>query len=85
MTLRFDVDGTVTAIYGEQIDLAELGPLTIRRASHVEPTDDGQWTADMGPVGGDVLGPYPRRSDALAAEVAWLERALEAAPLVAQG
>jgi hypothetical protein len=45
--------------------------LTTRRASHVEPVDGG-WTADMAPVGGPVLGPFPRRDQALEAEVAWL-------------
>jgi hypothetical protein len=77
MTLRFDVDGTATAIYDEMIDLAALGTAQIRRASHVEPTAYGQWTADMAPMAGPVLGPYPKRSEALAAEIAWLERALE--------
>lgn len=70
MILRFDPDGTALAIYGEAIDLRELGATSIRRASHVEPTPDGDWTAAM--VGGPVLGPYPTRSEALAAEVAWL-------------
>ena len=35
---------------------------------------DGAWTADLSPVNGPVLGPYTRRSEALAAEIAWLER-----------
>ena len=37
------------------------------------PTDDGQWTADLSAVSGPVLGPFPLRSDALAAEVDWIE------------
>ena len=37
------------------------------------PTRDGRWHADLRPVGGPVLGPFDRRSEALAAEVAWLE------------
>jgi hypothetical protein len=73
MTIHVAPDGTVTTIYSEAIDLSSLGALHIRRASHVEPTADGQWTADMGPVGGPVLGPFVKRSEALAAEVAWLE------------
>ena len=62
-------DGTVRAIYAEEIDLTHLGPAHISRASHVEPDSDGRWIADLGPVGGPVLGPFDRRSEALAAEV----------------
>nr|WP_145059933.1 hypothetical protein [Lignipirellula cremea] len=58
--------------YDEAINLATFGKLTIRRGSHVEPTSDGRWTADLEPVGGPVLGPFGRRSEALAAERDWL-------------
>ena len=45
----------------------------IRRASHVEPTADGQWTADLSPIdGGPLLGPFPMRAEALAAEAEWI-------------
>jgi hypothetical protein len=73
MRLRIDPHGQVACVYGEAIDLAALGPLAIRRASHVEPDDTGRWWADLGPAGGPRLGPYPRRSEALQAETAWLE------------
>jgi hypothetical protein len=66
-------DGSVLGIYGEEIALDALGPVRISRASHVEPDQDGLWMADLSPVGGPVLGPFDRRSDALEAEVAWLE------------
>ncbi len=75
-TLRIDPDGTVTGIYGEAIDWHVFGlDLDIRRASHVEPSDSGSafWFADLAPVGGPKLGPFARRSEALAAEVEWLE------------
>lgn len=65
--------GDVKAIYDERIDLSRLGKLAIRRGSHVEPTEDGQWTADLAPCGGPLLGPFEIRSEALAAEVAWLK------------
>jgi hypothetical protein len=73
LDLLISPHGIVSTIYSEEIDLTAIGRTTIRRASHVEPTSDGMWTADLSPVGGPVLGPFARRSDALAAEVNWLE------------
>ena len=49
-----------------------LGTVNIRRASHVEPTTEGRWTADLSPVGGPMLGPFALRSEALDAEQQWL-------------
>ena len=66
-------DGTAKCLYAEELNLASLGQLEIRRGSHVEPTNDGQWTADLSPVGGPVRGPFPSRSAALEAEREWLE------------
>jgi hypothetical protein len=66
-------------LYGEAIDLESLGPLSIRRASHVEPDPAGRWWADLGPSGGPRLGPYRRRSEALRAEEAWLDERLAGA------
>jgi hypothetical protein len=74
MKLLIRPDGTVRAIYSEEIDLGVLGRPTITRASHVEPGQDGRWRADLSPVGGPILGPFGRRSEALEAEHAWLER-----------
>ena len=62
--------GRLTAIYDEALDLRSLGPQRIVRASHVEPDADGRWFAAI--VGGPTLGPFERRSLALAAEIAWL-------------
>lgn len=73
MDLVVTSNGTVKAVYGEAIDLAVLGRPVIARASHVEPSGGCLWTADLSPVGGPVLGPFHRRSEALAAEHAWLE------------
>jgi hypothetical protein len=73
MDLIIDCRGTIRAVYDEALDLAALGLVAIERASHVEPTAMGGWTADMGPMGGPVLGPFDRRSRALAAELAWLD------------
>ena len=73
MELMVSPRGHVHCLYDECLDLSALGRLTIRRASHVEPTAEGQWTADLSEVSGPVLGPFGLRSDALAAEVDWIE------------
>jgi hypothetical protein len=72
MELVVDSGGGVRCIYDEALDLREIGRLQITRASHVEPDRDGFWWADMGPVGGPVLGPYGSRSEAIQAERGWL-------------
>ena len=72
MDLRIDPGGTVRCVYDESLDLSVLGAVTITRASHVEPDADGQWWSDLSPVQGPRLGPFGRRSEALAAEAAWL-------------
>jgi hypothetical protein len=74
MQLRIDARGEVCCLYGELIDLASLGTVSIQRASHVEPDRDGFWWADLAPVGGPRLGPHAKRSEALQAETSWLER-----------
>ena len=73
MVLVIDSRATIHGLYNETLDLVCLGTMTIRRASHVEPDDQGRWWADMAPVRGPKLGPYPCRSAALDAEQRWLE------------
>lgn len=73
MTLVIAPDGTARCLYGEDIELNVLGTPCITRASHVEPDASGRWLADLSPVAGPTLGPFPARSEALAAEAAWLE------------
>ena len=72
MELVIDSRGEIRCVYGEAIELAQLGALAIRRGSHVEPTELGGWLCDLAPVSGPQLGPFAARSEALAAEVAWL-------------
>ncbi len=74
MELVINSSGDIRCVYGEEVNLSELGRLSIQRGSHVEPTADGQWTADMSPVQGPQLGPFDCRTQALAAEVAWLNQ-----------
>ena len=74
-TILFDPDGTARAIYSDEAApvMEAIGTVTTRRASHVEPLPGGGWGADLGPVGGPVLGAYRTRREALEAEVRWLE------------
>jgi hypothetical protein len=76
MQLLVQPGGQVHCLYAELIDLAALGPPVIQRASHIEPDPEGHWWADLGPVSGPRLGPFDWRSQALAAEQAWLEARL---------
>jgi len=69
--------GTTRFLYADNLaPLLQQGEATVRRASHVEPTDPADpskgWSADMAPSGGPVLGPFPTRQAALDAECAWL-------------
>ena len=50
MDLVIAPSGRVFAIFDETLDLSSLGCLSISRASHVEPTPDGRWTADIRPM-----------------------------------
>jgi hypothetical protein len=73
MSILIKPGGTITAVYDESIDLAALGTVAIRRASHVEPDFQGHWTADLSPLKGPILGPFHTRSEALDAERGWIE------------
>ena len=73
--IRIDQDGRLQFVWDDDVGAAlrPLGEMSVQRVSHVEPTTDARWEADMSPVSGPVLGPFGRRADALAAEVAWLQ------------
>jgi hypothetical protein len=68
--------GGVRCLYNEAVDLASLGAVSIRRASHVEPDESGKWWADLSPMRGPRLGPFTLRSQALDVERLWLEEFL---------
>ena len=71
--LGFDDQDNLQYIYDDQLQfLEDIGNAVTKRASHVEPTDDGRWSADMAPSGGSVLGPFNTRTEALSAETDWL-------------
>jgi hypothetical protein len=69
--------GTVQFIHSDaamRLARTVAGTPVIRRASHVEPVPGtAQWTADMAPVGGPVLGPFDTHQEALDQEVIWLK------------
>ena len=73
MDLVIQPDGTIRGVYSEEVELSAFGHPVITRASHVEPDEHGHWHADLTPVGGPLLGPFQRRSEALGAELSWLE------------
>lgn len=74
MQIIFAPDGNARCVYDEAIDVSTIGHISIARGSHVEPDHEGQWTVDLHPVNGPLLGPFDTRSEALAAEVAWLHK-----------
>lgn len=68
-----DVAGALRFVWDDRLQpLCDLGCPSIKRASHVEPSPAGGWSADMAPSGGPVLGPFVLRREALAAEREWL-------------
>jgi len=74
--MLFAPNGTGRFIHSDEAAAVAraVGVLSVRRASHVEPTADGRWAADMSPVRlGVTLGPYDTRREALEAEREWLE------------
>ena len=74
MILTITPTGTIQAVYSEALDLDALGHQSITpHISQVDPDEHGQWWADLGPVDGPVLGPFARKSEAVRAEVAWIE------------
>lgn len=72
-------DGRIVFIHSDEgyEFAADLGEPHIQRASVVEPTASGQWTADMSPSDtACILGPFPKRQEALNAETTWLSEHL---------
>lgn len=74
MNIKIEPNGEITAIYNDNlVELFKEGKTEIKRASHVEPNNEGMWVADLFPIGGPILGPYEKRKDALDAELEWLD------------
>lgn len=76
-------DGEVAFVYEDALRaILDAGDFAIRRASHVEPTTDGRWQADLGPVGGPRLPPVASRAMALEQELRWIEAQILAGPRI---
>ena len=73
MKLVIGPNGNIRTVYCEEIDLQKLGRMQISRGSYVEPNESGQWMVDLSPLSGPTLGPYSKRSEALQAEIEWIE------------
>lgn len=74
MQVRVDGQGKVRFIYDEKLieRFKDKGKVSIKRASYVEPNEDGSWYVDLGPVKGPRVEGFKTRSDALAYEVEYL-------------
>lgn len=65
-------DGSIRFLWNDALaPLLTEGDASLFRASQVEPIGT-HWFADLALVNGPLLGPFPLRADALAAEAAWL-------------
>lgn len=72
MKIIITPQGRARFLYQEQLSLR---PGKIERASHVEPEADGWWVTIV--QDGTRLGPFQKRSEALKAEVDYVEKMLE--------
>ena len=73
-TISVKPDGTIRFVYDDELEsLKHAGPSHTRRASFVEPNENGLWTADLSPIGGPVFGPFKLRKTALDSERDWIE------------
>jgi len=73
MILTVNPAGDIQCVYTEALDLDQFGRADIRRASNVNPGPDG-WQAQI--EDGPTLGPFPKRSEAILAEVRYIEENL---------
>ncbi len=74
MILSISPQGEIRGIYTDAFPWQVLGKALVQRASNVEPDHLGLWWADLSLSNGPRLGPFARRTDAIAAEIAWLEK-----------
>lgn len=76
MTLFIKPNGNIECLYSEEIDLSELGTLTVQRASHVEFNNEKQlWEVRL--VNSGVLGYFKTRREALDFEIEVLNKRIQ--------
>lgn len=87
LTVYIRPDGTMQFIYSDALSplMQQALEKRILRVSHAEPDDEGNWRADLSPIGGPVSPPFALRQDALNWEIAWLEQHLETHTITAGG
>lgn len=67
--------GRMIFLYQEKVNLEQEGVVeSVVRASDVEPDERGEWWVTIRNRERTTLGPFRKRSQALNAEVAWLEK-----------
>ena len=73
--ISIEQTGMITHIDDDEICLSEIGPISKKRASHIEPDPDDQtkWLVDLTPVGGPIIKGFTKRRDALFMEEKWIE------------
>lgn len=71
MLVKITPTGLIETVYRDSLELRDLGKVVIRRASTVEPTEDGWW--EVRREGGESLGKYHFREIAIGVEVKDIE------------
>lgn len=76
MKIILGVDGVVRYVYNDVIHkhMSTLGEATIKRATHVEPDENGMWYADLSPVGGEKITGFKTHKEAIDFELKWLSK-----------
>ena len=73
MKIIIKPSGVFIGIYNDSFDYRNIGRHQIRRASHVELDETGNWFADLSPVDGPKIGPFDKRNEAIEAELEFLK------------
>ena len=74
MVIAIKPDGTMQFIYKDEMArIIKKGNAKIKRASYVEPKEN-KWTANLSPLKGPILGPFPLRKTALQEEEKWIQQ-----------